>query len=138
MSESLVRIVAIALGGALGAITRYGAGLFCVRVFGERFPFGTLLVNVVGCFLLGLLMHEFWLLAEEVDGKTKHTSPIWHSGVAVGLLGGLTTFSTFGYQTIRHVEQGEFGFALLNVASNLLLGLLAVFLGLGLARYLTS
>ena len=122
----------------MGATARYGASLLCVKMLGDRFPFGTLVVNVLGCFILGFLMHEFWLIAEEIDGETKHSSPIWHSGIAVGLLGGLTTFSTFGYQTVRHVEQGEFGFALINIATNVLLGLFAVFLGLGLAKYLTS
>ena len=133
-----MRILAIALGGALGATARYGTGLLCVKLLGDRFPYGTLVVNVLGCFVLGFLMHEFWLIAEEIEGETKHSSPIWHAGISVGLLGGLTTFSTFGYQTVRHFEQGEFSFALINIASNVLLGMIAVFLGLGLARYLTN
>ncbi len=131
MSESLVRLLAIALGGALGATARYGVGLACAAAWGARFAYGTLLVNVVGCFLLGLLMHEAWLPA---DRGAMH----WHAGVSVGLLGGLTTFSTFGYQTIRHVEAGEPLLAIGNIALNVTLGLLAAGAGLIVSRTLWS
>ncbi len=137
MSEMLTRLFAIGLGGAMGAMSRYGVGVLCERAWGDRYAIGTLLVNSVGCFLLGFLMHEVWL-ATSGDDRTTQAVPIWHSGLAVGLLGGLTTFSTFGYQTIRHLEAGEFGIAMLNVGANVLLGLAAAALGLATARFLTS
>lgn len=127
MSESLYKVAAIALGGGLGAVTRYSVGLACESLWGARFGHATLLVNVVGCFALGLLMHEAWVAAEKPVGP-------WHAGLTVGLLGGLTTFSTFGYQTIRHVEAGEPLLALANVALNVVLGLAAAGSGLYLAR----
>lgn len=125
MSETLYKLAAIALGGGLGAVTRYGVGLACESVWGNRFGHGTLLVNVAGCFVLGLLMHEAWL--------AKPVGP-WHAGLTVGLLGGLTTFSTFGYQTVRHLDAGEPLLALANVALNVVLGLAAAGLGVWLAR----
>lgn len=129
MSESMLRLLAIALGGAAGAVTRYGVGVACAAAWGARFAYGTLIVNVVGCFLLGLLMHEAWLPA---DKGSVH----WHTGVSVGLLGGLTTFSTFGYQTIRHVEAGEPLLAIGNVGLNVTLGLIAAGAGLMVSRAL--
>lgn len=128
MQESFYRVAAIALGGGLGAVARYGAGLACESLWGGRFGHATLLVNVVGCFALGLLMHEAWLATAE-----KPIGP-WHAGVTVGLLGGLTTFSTFGYQTVRHLEAGEPLWALANVALNVVLGLAAAAAGLALGR----
>lgn len=121
--------LAIAIGGACGAMSRYGVGLVCEQHLGSRFGFGTLLVNVVGCFLLGLLMHLGIALPE----RWPHLS---HPGLTVGLLGGLTTFSTFGYQTIRHLEAGELRLALINIAANVVLGCLAAALGLWTARWL--
>lgn len=118
-------------------MARYGVGLLCERAWGDRYAIGTLLVNSIGCFLLGFLMHEVWLATGGED-KASQTVPIWHSGLAVGLLGGLTTFSTFGYQTIRHLEAGEFGIAMLNVGANVILGLTAAGLGLAAARFVAS
>lgn len=137
MSETVARLIAIAIGGATGALARYGVGILCVRAWGERFAFGTLLVNALGCFVLGFLMHEVWL-ATGGENRTGQPLPIWHTGLTVGLMGGLTTFSTFGYQTIRHVEAGELGLAMLNVAANVVIGLAAAGLGLGAARLITS
>lgn len=119
----------IAFGGAAGALARYGTGVACARLWGERFAIGTLAVNAVGCFLLGWLMHESWLAGERL-------SPHAHAGLTVGLLGGLTTFSTFGYQTVRHMEQGEPGLAALNVAANVAIGLGAAMAGVALGRAL--
>ncbi len=127
MNDAWVRIAAVAIGGALGSVARYLVGVWLVALWGERFPLATLLVNVAGCFALGLLMHEAWAPA------TRHAS-LWHAGVTVGLLGGLTTFSTFGYQTVRHLDAGEPVLALANVALNLVLGLAAAGAGLWLSR----
>lgn len=129
MTDSAYKLAAIALGGGLGAILRYGAGVACASLWGDRFGYATLVVNVIGCFVLGFLMHEAWVLAAKPAGP-------WHTGLTVGLLGGLTTFSTFGYQTIRHLDAGEPLLALANVALNVVLGLAAAAAGLALARVL--
>ena len=131
MNETLYRLTAIGLGGALGALARFGVGVLCVRLIGVRFGYGTLIVNGIGCFLLGMLMHE----AVIASGRL---SPHMHAGLTIGLLGGLTTFSTFGYQTVRHLELGEPGLALLNVGANVLIGLTAATGGLMLARSLSG
>jgi fluoride exporter len=129
MNDAFIRIGAIAVGGAVGSVARYVVGVGCVALWGERFPLGTLLVNVAGCFALGLFMHEAWAPATR-------SASVWHGALTVGVLGGLTTFSTFGYQTIRHFELGEPLLALLNMGLNLVLGLGAVVGGLMLSRAL--
>lgn len=87
-------------------------------------------MNVTGCFLIGMLM----LLAV----KTQAVSPTLRIALGVGFLGGLTTFSSFGYETIALVENEQLLFALANVAMNLLFGLVAVWLGMSLARVLIA
>ena len=131
MTDSLLRLAAVGLGGALGAMARYGVGIACFKLLGDRFGYGTLVVNAVGCFLLGFLMHEAWSSGEKLSGHV-------HVGLTVGLLGGLTTFSTFGYQTLRHIERGELMLATLNVVANLVVGLAAAMGGLLLARSAVS
>ncbi len=119
-------LVLVGLAGGLGAVSRYAVGLAAARALGERFAFGTLLVNVVGCLLLGALL--------EVD---RHTGTVGHPGrllVAVGFLGAFTTFSTFGYETFRYAADGAYQLALLNVTANVILGLVAVWGGWLLAR----
>lgn len=118
----------IAAFGALGAVGRYLSSSWAQRLFGESFPYGTLLVNVVGCFLLGYLMH--------VGESAKFLSESLRLGLAVGLLGALTTFSTFGYETFVKLESGQYGLALTNIAANMLIGLAAVWAGISLARIL--
>ncbi|TWT90780.1 putative fluoride ion transporter CrcB [Pseudobythopirellula maris] len=121
------RIAAIALGGAFGALGRYGVGLACLRAFGDRFPYGTLAVNAIGCLVIGMLMHAGLVAAARLPTAA-------HAGLTVGLLGALTTFSTFGYETVRLLEQNQPLMALANVAANLLLGCAAVWVGLSLGR----
>lgn len=119
----LLRILLIGVGGALGAITRYLAGLACLRLLGDRFAFGTLAVNVAGCLLLGLLMQ---VSSRSVAG----TSGLAPMALSAGFLGGLTTFSTFGYETFHYLQSRRLGVAMLNITANLLLGLAAVWGGL--------
>ncbi len=118
--------IAVACGGALGAVCRYSVGLALV---GTRFAYATLIVNVFGCFVLGMLVY---------DGMTGNgrLAVLAHPAVTVGFLGALTTFSTFGFQTIRFVEQGELRLAVINVVSNVVLGLLAAAAGMALSRML--
>lgn len=128
----------VAAGGALGALTRYGTGLLAGRALGTGFPWGTLIVNVVGCLIMGAVLH---ILADlEVRGglgaPLRAQIELWHKGVAIGFLGGLTTFSSFGADTIRELQTGSVSTAILNVLANVALSLVAVWLGLMLAKAL--
>lgn len=117
--------VAIAIAGALGALARWGVGAW----FGERFPsfaWGTLVVNVSGSFVLGLL---FALLIERAAGSTT-----MRLALTTGLLGAYTTFSTFSLETMRMFEEGATGSAFANIGLSLGLGLAAVWLGVSLGR----
>jgi CrcB protein len=119
----------IAGGGALGALARHGTTVMCGQMFGNRFPLGTLVVNVVGCFALG------WLV--RAVGSWEAWGDSTRLGVGTGFLGALTTFSTFGVQTVQLWSKSP-ALALLNVTGNLVLGLVAASLGMYLAIQMTS
>lgn len=123
-------IIAIACGGALGALSRHAVSLGAKRLLGDSFPWGTLLVNVVGCLLLGA--------AAELALTRKDWSPAVYRGVTVGFLGALTTFSTFGHETFRRLEDGRMTLAVSNIVANLSIGLIAVWLGVLAGRALTG
>lgn len=118
----------VGLAGAFGAMSRYGVGLLAQRTLGTHFAYGTLLVNVVGCLLLGLLL--------EIERSTQLVAPSLRLLFAVGFLGAFTTFSAFGYETVRYLQTGETALAVLNVTANLVLGCGAVWLGWVVARAL--
>ena len=115
-------ILFVAIGGGVGSVTRYITSVWAAERFGVAFPYGTLLVNVVGCYLLGLFM----VLATERFMLPAH----WRLLVASGFLGGLTTFSSFGYETLKLVQDGELLPAVQNVAANLFTGLAATWIGI--------
>lgn len=117
----------VALGGAIGASARYGLGLFATRLFGGGFPVGTLLANVIGGFLMGLLAG--WLLR---SGSNNAESIRLFA--AVGVLGGFTTFSAFSLDAIYMIQAKAFGPLLSYVGSSVLLSILAVAAGLFLMR----
>ena len=119
----------VALGGALGAVLRYGAGLALTRLSGG-FPWGTLVVNVLGSLLLGVFAR--WLSAPSFD-------PAWRIALTVGVCGGFTTFSTFSAEVIALLQEGKALRAAVYVLVSLVLGLAAMLLGLALGdRLLTS
>jgi CrcB protein len=123
-----MRIVLVGLAGLVGTLCRYWLSGIVARRYGETFPAGTLAVNVIGCFLIGFLYFMF----EEryVAGPTARTA------VLVGLLGGFTTFSSYGLQTFTLLRDGEFAYAAANVVASNLLGLLTVWAGYALAKLL--
>jgi CrcB protein len=116
----------MAAAGALGALARYGVSLAALRWLPAGFPYGTLCVNLLGCFLLGALTEltlEEGLLAPEM-----------RTVVGTGFLGAFTTFSTFGVETFRAMEAGEWGVALANVGINVVAGVALAAAGFWAAR----
>ena len=115
---------AIAAGGALGSMARHAVNhIVHARWPLLRFPLATLLVNVAGCFVIGLLAGL--IMSERITMR-----PYWREFVFVGVLGGFTTFSTFGLDTITLARTGALPGALWNVAGHVVLGLLAVWAGM--------
>lgn len=113
-------LILVALGGSIGAVFRYLISIFMIQVFGSSFPFGTLLVNVLGSFLMGVIY---------ALGQLSHISPELKALIGVGLLGALTTFSTFSNETLLLMQDGDWLKATLNVVLNLSLCLFMVYLG---------
>ena len=124
----MLQILAIAGGGAVGAVARFLVSTGVYRLFGRDFPWGTLAVNVFGSFGMGLL---FVLLLER-----SLIGPEARAAILVGFLGSFTTFSTFSLETLTLVEQGEMLRALLNVAVSVLLCVAACWAGIIAARAL--
>lgn len=118
----------IAVGSALGGMSRYLLGGLVQRAAAGTFPFGTLVVNVTGSFLLGVILRY------GVDTTT--LTPELRAFLTVGFCGGYTTFSTFSYEAVALLEDGEWSRASLYVALSLLLSLIATFLGFMAAREL--
>jgi CrcB protein len=123
-----VTIIGVAIAGALGALARYGLGGLIANRYPSAFPWETLVINVSGSFVLGLL---FVVLTERFMAH-----PALRASLMVGFVGAYTTFSTFSLETFRLIEDGSIGFALLNVFASIAAGLLAVYLGVILARAL--
>ena len=121
-----MHVLLVGVGGFVGAALRYALSSFVHARYAGAFPAGTLLVNVLGCFLAGAL----WTLVEERELLSEGARLL----VGVGLLGSLTTFSAFSQETFALLRDGELRFALLSVGANLAVGLLAVALGHTLAR----
>jgi CrcB protein len=121
-----LRIVLIALFGAAGTLARYGLqGVVQVRT-GGLFPYGTLLVNLTGCFFLGLIA-QFTLNRMVI-------SPDWRIAIAVGFFGGYTTFSSFGWETAKMMEDGEWMRASVYVAASVIAGLFLSVVGIRLGN----
>jgi len=123
----VISIVGIGLAGSLGALSRYLLGRFIAERAGAEFPFGTLLINVTGAFVIGLL---FALTAHKL------LSPAWQTVLATGFLGGYTTFSTMSWEGVQLARGGSSRLSLLYFGGNLLFGLLATMPGIALGRWL--
>jgi len=139
LRESIVRdLMLVAIGGSCGAVARYGTGLAAARLLGKGFPWGTLAVNVAGCFATATVMEILLDLEshspEAVTPVIRLQMSLWRQGIAIGFLGGLTTFSSFGADTIRELTGGQPVVALANVLANVLLSLAAVWLGMAVMQ----
>jgi CrcB protein len=121
-------LVWLALAGAAGTLLRYPLAGVTQRMCGERFPWGTLAVNALGCFLFGLV----WVMAEDrllISGRARFL-------MLTGFMGAFTTFSTFAFETTQLLDDAQWGLALVNLAGQTALGLACVFLGLAAGRWL--
>jgi CrcB protein len=126
----LVELLIVGLGGFVGAIARYGISALVHHRLGYGFPVGTLVVNVLGCLFLGYAMTY---IADSMSHRPEVSSRM-QLLVCVGFLGAFTTFSTFGWETLETLRVHGMPRALASVAANVVLGLLAVLAGRGLAR----
>jgi CrcB protein len=122
------KTILIGIAGFIGTLLRYWLAGFVTRQSGETFPWGTLVVNIVGCLLAGAVFH----LAEE----RSLFDPTLRTVILIGLLGGFTTFSSFGLQTFTLVRDGAIGLATLNLVVSNVLGLFMVWAGYSLAKAL--
>jgi CrcB protein len=121
-----VKYLLILVGGGVGSLARYLAASAVATRWGARFPWGTMAVNVSGCFLIGLIMT---VLTERAA-----LSPNWRFALVVGFLGGYTTFSSFEWETYSAVREGGSWIGLANVVGSVVLGYGAVWVGSLLAR----
>jgi CrcB protein len=116
----------IALGSAIGGVSRYLLGGLVQRMLDTTFPAGTLLVNVTGSFLLGAIIRYAL--------ETPSLTPEVRAFLTIGVCGGYTTFSTFSYETMALLKDGEWARAGVYITASVILSLIATFLGLALAR----
>lgn len=123
----MTKILLVIVGGSLGALLRYGVSLLAVRLFGAGFPWGTLIVNLIGCFLIGF---SFSL----ADRGSNLMNPSVRLFFATGFLGALTTFSTFALESVNSIRSGTNLVALANFLSNNILGCILVVLGMWVGR----
>ena len=117
----MLNLLSVGIGGFVGAIARYGLSGLVHRYHEGGFPYGTLVVNVLGCLAIGVLMP----LVED----RQLFRPEMRSFLMIGLLGSFTTFSTLGYETFELLRDSEFRFAFMSVAANVVLGITAVAVG---------
>ena len=122
------KTILIALAGLVGTVLRYWLSGLMARQYGETFPWGTMAVNLIGCFVTGIV---FFITEERLL-----LPPTIRTVVLIGLLGGFTTFSAYGLQTFTLLRDGEFVLAVLNVVTSNVLGLLMVWAGYVFVRVL--
>jgi len=118
----LLKYVMVGIGGCLGSILRFWLGSYIGGKLGTRFPYGTLVINVSGSFLLGIV---FALLTARASW-----SPNWRYLLLIGFIGGYTTFSSFEFETLRMIQDGQTGLGLLYVATSVAIGFVAVWGGM--------
>lgn len=122
-----MKLFYVALGGVAGALLRYTIGLISTKLFGTAFPIGTLIVNLTGCFLIGLI---FGL------GEQRGINPMFRLFFITGFLGALTTFSSYSLETVNNANKGALGIALANIAFNNIAGLTLTWAGMRIASIL--
>ncbi|HXY06363.1 MAG TPA: fluoride efflux transporter CrcB [Terriglobales bacterium] len=116
----------VGIGGGVGSILRFWLGSYIGGRLGSRFPYGTFVINVTGSFLIGLVLT---ILAERTQW-----SPNWRYLIPIGFIGGYTTFSTFEYETLRLVQDGQMVTAMLNITMSVTVGFAGVWAGMVAGR----
>lgn len=124
-----MQLIAIAVGGAVGAVLRFVVSGLAYGYLGEGFPWGTLAVNLIGCFVIGFLSKLFESMA---------ISPNARMMILVGGLGAFTTFSTYALENVNLLRDGQLMIALTNVLVSTAVGIICVFLGMSLANLLVG
>lgn len=119
------KLLFVGIGAFIGGCLRYLVSLYSPKLFGSQLPYGTLIVNVVGGVLIGLIM--------ELSITTNEISPELKLFLTTGIMGGLTTFSTFSYETVTFLSEGKYMLSFVNTGLNLFLS----FGGVVLGKYLT-
>ena len=122
----MLQLLVIGCGGAVGAVMRYGLGFRLTLVAGNDLPWGTLFVNIVGCFLAGLLLTLFVTRIPLSD--------LLRNGIQIGLLGGFTTFSAFSMDAIVLFDQGLWLRGVLYIVVSVIMSILGAYLGMGVGR----
>ena len=123
-------VLLIGASGALGALSRYALSGAVYSVLGQGFAYGTLVVNVLGSFMIGLVMH--------IGLSTDIISPNLRTAATVGFLGAFTTFSTFSYETVQLIQEGAWGAVVVNILANVVLCIIAVLVGLAAGKLITG
>lgn len=123
-----MQILLVALGGACGAVSRYLVGNVVGKALGSSLPYGTFIINIVGCFCMGLMM--------TVIVERQLLAPMWRLLLCVGFLGGFTTFSSFGYEAFSLIHGGRMLEALAYAGGSVVVGLIAATLGVSCGRLL--
>jgi len=123
----VLKYLVVGVGGFFGTIARYVVSTYIASRYGVRFPYGTFVINMSGCFLIGLIVT---LLARTT------ASQYWRYLIPIGFIGAYTTFSTFEYETLRAVQDGQLATGLLNVALSVVVGFVAVWAGAAVGRIL--
>jgi fluoride exporter len=116
----------VGVGGALGSILRFWLGSYIGSRMGARFPYGTMIINITGSFLVGFVLAV-------MTAKTQ-LSPNWRYLIPIGFIGGYTTFSSFEYEALRTIQDGQVGLGLLYVGASVCLGFAAVWVGVMTGR----
>ncbi len=122
----LTRVVLVGVGGALGAIARYGVGGLVHRFMPPTFPYGTFLINASGCLLFGVIAG--------LSEQRAVVGPAARTFLLIGVLGGYTTFSTFGFETFGLLRDMQVGRAVVNAGGQVVVGVFAVWFGYVIAR----
>ncbi len=128
MPPGLVNVLLIAAGGALGAVARYAVSGPILGKLGDRFPWGILAVNLVGCFFIGVVLY-LYLHRGEADDRMRLF-------LVAGFLGSFTTFSAFGFDTFELLRDGHGSLAIANILSNVIFGIALAALGWQMGRWL--
>jgi len=115
------KYLAVGVGGFVGSIARFWLAVYVGQRMGTRFPYGTFLINISGSFLIGLVMT---ILTERT-----HLSPTYRYLIPIGFIGGYTTFSTFEYETLRAIQDGQLTIGLLNIVLSVVFGFVMVWTG---------